>query len=311
MREFPPLSNLAYETSYDHYKIARAPFEPSLNGLEHIKAQLQRHEFKKDNMNSTVPSEKIIIEKLAGNIDWNRAFHPGQIAFPFGKPSKQILSTISGNSRAVGSQLNIEQQDELSRHQNSTGTIAITRQPFTDVVDENSNEVFEYCGDCKQIHIPWGPPITLQDRDTCLSQIPEWFPSHMYDRPWDWFRDLINQVVIIEEIEQGRRLDPMRPTWNKQYHSPTVAWHKLGRYGGWWKCRTGKELGQKNVPLEEISCQLCHAPKSSPEKVRDLGVAMQQEQYLRMMLGVPEFIEECLKIQMRKDRAYVEARWKT
>jgi hypothetical protein len=48
---------------------------------------------------------------------------------------------------------------------------------YIDGIDKEKWEL-DYCKLCKTKHIPPGPPITLEDRDTCGAYLPEWFPAN-------------------------------------------------------------------------------------------------------------------------------------
>jgi len=67
---------------------------------------------------------------------------------------------------------------------NLSGNRATFVKDIDDALDRGENP-FMFCEGCKQRHIPWGPPVTLGDRDTCLSMLPEWFPARNYHEPWD------------------------------------------------------------------------------------------------------------------------------
>jgi len=100
--------------------------------------------------------------------------------------------------------------------------------------------------------------------------LPEWFPVERYDEPWDQFYRLINEIVRIDEIEQGIIKDSTEQSkWDKEYHENTAEWRAIGRRGGWWKCRTGKGPADKHVPQQEIMCKICHqqSPKVMPKRL--------------------------------------------
>ena len=46
------------------------------------------------------------------------------------------------------------------------------REDFIKNIDDGAT--FEFCKVCGESHIPPGPPLTLQDRDTCSSYLPEY-----------------------------------------------------------------------------------------------------------------------------------------
>ncbi|PQE31314.1 hypothetical protein CJF32_00001889 [Rutstroemia sp. NJR-2017a WRK4] len=116
----------------------------------------------------------------------------------------------------------------------------------------------EYC----QIHIPPGSPITLPDRDTCGAHLPGWFPSEGMSRPWIYLSEMLNQLVKLNEIEQGytHLPNPDKPIWNFEFHNKDEKWKEIGQYegkGGWWKCRSGA-----NATAAEKSCKVCHTDES-------------------------------------------------
>lgn len=293
-REFPPLSNKAYDDSA--HPFTRNSFKPSLDGLAFIKEQLHQQKSQNGEKCSTSPDTKNFGEKVAQNISWNRPYYNG------GEMGLPTTSGLSPESRATQSS---SRSQNVSRHPEST------RQIFVDMINDKGEEGFQLCSRCMKRHIPFGLPLTLHDRDTCVSQLPEWFPKDRFDKPWERYTDLVNESVKLEEIKQGRRRDPMKPVWDKEYHSPTQAWRDVCRYGGWWKCRTGKKPGETNVPFVEMACRWCHAPKSPSTKALHQEKEMEKEEYNRTKQNVPTFIKDCVKKQMKKDRAFVEARWKT
>lgn len=75
------------------------------------------------------------------------------------------------------------------------------RQDFIDNIDSGAEMLM--CTKCSEAHIPPGPPITLQDRDTCGSFLPEWFPAKDFAKPWDTFRQMFNQLAVLDELQQG------------------------------------------------------------------------------------------------------------
>ena len=54
------------------------------------------------------------------------------------------------------------------------------RADFIKYIDGIEEEKWglDYCKLCKTKHIPPGPPITLEDRDTCGAYLPKWFPAN-------------------------------------------------------------------------------------------------------------------------------------
>jgi len=133
----------------------------------------------------------------------------------------------------------------------------VTQEDFIQQIDNDKHD-FEFCKKCKTAHIPPGPPITLEDRDTCGSYLPEWLPAEDYEKPWKQFKKMINDMVYLTELTQGynHKLNPDAPAWNLQFHDYSKKWRALGRRGGWWKCRDGEHATD-----EERDCQLCNNEK--------------------------------------------------
>lgn len=75
------------------------------------------------------------------------------------------------------------------------------REDFVASIDAGAE--FEHCNKCDKKHIPPGPPITLQDRDTCYSYLPEWFPIDLFAEPWDVLRRMQNELLILDEMDRG------------------------------------------------------------------------------------------------------------
>jgi hypothetical protein len=121
---------------------------------------------------------------------------------------------------------------------------------------------FEYCKKCRTSHIPPGPPITLEDRDTCGSQLPEWFPAEDYEKPWRDFNKMINDWVYLTEVAQGynHKPNPDASVWDLQFHDYSKKWRAISRRGGWWKCRDDKDASEV-----ERACELCHDEKIKGE----------------------------------------------
>ncbi|TAQ91048.1 hypothetical protein B7494_g588 [Chlorociboria aeruginascens] len=71
------------------------------------------------------------------------------------------------------------------------------REDFIKAINEGVP--LEFCRKCEEKHIPPGSPITLQDRDTCGSYLPD--------------------------------------ARNKEFHDYHPKWQAVGRRGGWWKCK--------------------------------------------------------------------------
>lgn len=133
----------------------------------------------------------------------------------------------------------------------------ILQEDFISYIN-NDKPQLDYCKKCHTTHIPPGPPITLEDRDTCGSELPEWFPAEDYAKPWKQFKKMINDMVHLTELTQGyeHKLNPDAPVWDLQYHDYNKKWKAMGRRGGWWKCRDGERATDV-----ERDCELCHDPK--------------------------------------------------
>ncbi|KAE8444490.1 hypothetical protein EG329_000474 [Mollisiaceae sp. DMI_Dod_QoI] len=139
----------------------------------------------------------------------------------------------------------------------SNGPIYPSEQARTDFVKMiNQGAKLEHCKVCDKKHIPPGPPVTLADRDTCGSYLPEWFPKDRYTRPWDTYRELINTIAMLESYEK----DPSA-IWDKQLHEADDKWSVLGRKaGGWWRCRSGADAIEA-----ELWCWQCQRPRTKQQ----------------------------------------------
>ncbi|RDL35734.1 uncharacterized protein BP5553_06346 [Venustampulla echinocandica] len=144
------------------------------------------------------------------------------------------------------------------------------REEFISNINDNEDGGgdMEKCSKCGQFHIIPGSPITLADRDTCLSQLPDWFPREFANttkNPWDIYIQLLNSIVLVEEVEKGynHQKDPTGPEWDLHFHAKGEQWSTLHArdWGGWWKCRSGK-----NAPDAERKCRHCHRTKTAEEK---------------------------------------------
>ncbi|KAN0104708.1 hypothetical protein V8E51_010453 [Hyaloscypha variabilis] len=165
--------------------------------------------------------------------------------------------------------------------------------------DTMAEPVLEYCKKCRESHIPPGSPITLPDRDTCGSYLPDWFPSENYKRPWENFRGLYNKIVLCEEAERGFKhsalRDPSQPVWDKEYHDEHPKWAVIGRRMGWWKCGTGTEVERK--------CELCHKPKPTEELAinpENAGTVADQRKHLE------KWVEDHMKAIGLNDKTFAE-----
>lgn len=276
---FPPISNVPYEC-LNRSRTVVPGLESRLYGAEMIKHIIQTQS-ERDWALQNVYDEELTKEKskalgelVADQIDWTRRLYN---------------ATENGASPPAGP------------------AIVLWRKDFEKTIDDAVADgllPFEICDKCGQRHIPWGNPVTLQDRDTCFSMLPAWFPAKNYDKPWDAFKSIINEVVRYSEIEQGRIRDPDRLDWDKQFHEPTREWRAVGRYGGWWKCRSGKLAGEEDIPIMEKECKLCHRAPTREEEKRTERRRKQAAQKVE----IHKFIEKHIAEQMRRDREFVEAR---
>jgi hypothetical protein len=166
----------------------------------------------------------------------------------------------------------------------------------------NSGAKMLYCKKCKKNHIPPGPPITLQDRDTCYALLPEWFPTERVEKPWDAFTQLFNEIIVLDEMSMGftHRPDPSKPEWNSEFHDRHPKWGQIGRREGWWKCRSGPDAD----PVER-TCKLCHRVKSPEEEA---AAAQRRIPIADRKAPLVEFIKEKIRDGDLKDRAVVEER---
>ena len=164
----------------------------------------------------------------------------------------------------------------------------------------DTGETFIFCCKCKQQHIPPGPPLTLPGRDVCGSMLPDWFPASKFEKPWEVFTDMLNQLA--ECVEDLRYLDskdsPDKQPRDIEWHPYNPRWLEVGRpVEGWWKCRAGV-----GAPVRERYCRLCHetpADKRTPRMLRELVV--------KKMEGIENFIRTYTEEAGRHDREYVEA----
>lgn len=175
----------------------------------------------------------------------------------------------------------------------------------TDVEKAVGNSSREFCSKCQERHIRQGAPVTLDDRDTCRSMIPEWFPKDRFDRPWDAFIELMNKYLRTSQMIEGTEENPETQTiWQMEYHDSTPEWTKVGRHGGWWRCRIGPEESNPTVSDVERNCQVCHKRMKDQAKLP----TKKTESLTEKKTSMEEWIAKYTKIGMAKDRAYVLAR---
>lgn len=271
---FPPLPNAAYNTTNEPiYRSGTTNFTPQLDGAAFVKEYMleMAREDERQGERAEQASQSLG-EATAKTIDWNRTLYD---------------------------------DDELATSA-ALGSIVDCRQDFVTDIDKASMagiEPFSMCKKCNKSHIPWGPPLALQDLDPCLSMLPRWFPAEDFEHPWNAFIELINHTVKDAEKERGLIRDLDRVRWDKEYHEPSKEWRSAGRHGGWWKCRRGDEHTDVHIPQVERECKLCHRPKTQE---KDLEARIQHN--AKRKLAVQQWIEHCMAVEMRKDRAFVEAR---
>jgi len=164
----------------------------------------------------------------------------------------------------------------------------------------DSGEPLIYCTKCSEAHIPPGPTLTLEDRDTCGSMLPGWFPASRFRTPWGVFTNMLNQLA--ECVEDLRYLDskedPDKPPWDMEWHSFNPQWEELGRPAeGWWKCKSGMA-----APVRERYCKLCHEKKTDARTSR-----LTREDILAKKAAIEKFMEMSSEEVGRRDRQYVEA----
>jgi hypothetical protein len=184
------------------------------------------------------------------------------------------------------------------------GDITPCRAEFVKMINDEidrGNWPFDMCTVCGKQHIPWGAPIHLQDRDTCYSMLPKWFPAEEFEKPWDALRTLINHIIKLKERERDRLADTAKKPWELEYHEPSAAWKTAGRNGGWWKCRGGN-----NAPTIEKMCQLCHRPRTAEEPSREELHAKEK----MLIDAATKWIDELEVRQMQKDIEVCDERYR-
>jgi hypothetical protein len=267
LKNYPPPPNAAYDLTSE----ARNPkysknFVPNLDGATVVKESVREQVENDEEIAASMPTPgQSKGELLARDINWERSSSFNYTPGVSGK-------LWSGNEE---------------------------REDFIEEINSGAAEL-EYCRKCKKNHIPPGPPITLQDRDTCYAYLPDWFPADKMDRPWDGFIAMINDLVLQDERLQGytHRPDPDKPEWNLEYHDPAPEWRAMGRRGGWWKCRNTID-----APMVERMCQLCHRDRTVDEKA-----TVKRTSTLFRKNAINDFVEKHMKSVEAKDRAIVEER---
>ncbi len=271
---YPPLPNAAYNFLNKNFEPHGTPMtKASFDGAAFVKEYILKKNVEEER---PVRAESTsIAEQTAAKIDWTHRLYNG------GEMTVQSIPGVCIEFWRIDLVTAIKEATSLGQ------------------------EPFEMCNICHKRHIAWGPPIAMHDRDTCLSRLPAWFPAEEFDEPWNAFMQIINKVVRFEEMEQGRLLDPNRMVWDKSFHEGSDDWIAPGRRkGGWWKCRTGNGEGETDVPIVERHCRLCHRAKTKEEEALEERSRREAAGKIR----IHTWIERCMKIQMMKDRAIVEAR---
>ncbi len=119
-----------------------------------------------------------------------------------------------------------------------------------------------YCKKCGETHILPGSTTDLGFRDPCGALLPDWFPAEDYEKPWDVFMGMNNEIKRYEDIEKGCERIPK--DWDKEYHEEHKKWRAIGhRTGGWWKCRSGPE-----ATYAENNCTKCHVQPNTSRPAR-------------------------------------------
>jgi len=212
------------------------------------------------------------------------------------------------------------------------GFLSIKEQREEFISNINSGAELEFCNKCKEKHIPPGSPITLQDRDTCGSYLPEvctisrkapfsqtmltifkWFPADKVLKPWDYFTALLNEKVKLDEISQdyNHRPNPDKKQWDLEFHDDQhprwdTRWKKqFGRSGGWWKCRN---INTPDASAVERECDLCHRPNPK-SKQKDPKADEDDETVEEKQKKIEVWVDRQIKLVGEKDKAIVLAQW--
>lgn len=75
---------------------------------------------------------------------------------------------------------------------------------------------------------------------------------------------MMNEMVFLTEINQGytHKLGPDVVEWDLEFHDDAKKWRAIGKRGGWWKCRSGKDASDV-----EKQCSLCHSDEKKEAAV--------------------------------------------
>jgi hypothetical protein len=275
-RWFPPLSNDAY--MLDTHGVSPSVFR-CRSGLEDVSVTTQRIVRDKEagRAKDAIAPGSSLGESLAKSINWDRHLYGG----PRITQHEMIIATLNGSREVFVANIDAAQADG--------------RSPF------------ELCGKCNKRHIPLGPPATLNDRDTCRSMLPEWFPQDEYPEPWDAFIELINGYVKLDEMQKGLISNPdAKKDWDKEYHDPSNEWRAVGRIGGWWKCRIGEDGINSSVPNVERYCPVCI--KASVKREKENEVKPETVSITQRKKDIEDWIHKHMNEVMKKDMAICLAR---
>lgn len=146
--------------------------------------------------------------------------------------------------------------------------------------------------------------MTLEDRDTCRSMLPEWFPQEHFEKPWDAFIELINTYVQVSQtMEDMEEKDPRKAWGEMEYHDSSSEWRTVERQGGWWKCRIGSEASQPGVPVVERNCPVRHKREADADGLQ----RRRNESLADTKKSMDDWIQKYMAKAMEKDKAYVLA----
>jgi hypothetical protein len=216
------------------------------------------------------------------------------------------------------------QKIDFTRHLWTGNELASERRMEFIRLYDSLSDPLDICSVCHEKHIPPGPIITLADRDTCSSLLPDWYPRKFdagnrddtgnqggRKASWDNWIEMWNELCVLQEFKWGdRRLEGFEGAkeWDLIYHEGREWREIVGRRIGWWRCRR-KDEGRGGTQLD-WSCELCHRkykPKKSKDgqplkELKDI-VADRAAELLRWM-------DEKVQEQGLKDKEFVETRWK-
>lgn len=266
---YPPLPNAAYDFLSRNLSTT-PPSTPSLDGAALVKEYIliQNAEDKRLIREGSTSLGELIAEK----IDWSlKLYNGGELG-------------ISGTPSVC---------------------IAPWRRDLVTAIDnakEVGQEPFEMCNKYQKRHIPWGRQWHYKIEIHALACSRSGSRQKILTNHGTPLSTTSTKAVRFEERDQGRVLNQDRRVWDKEFHEPTEEWKAIGRRGGWWKCRTGNCDGEANVPMVESNCRLCHRAKTE-EEAAEARILNDATEKIRIQL----WIEQCMKSQMEKDKAVVQA----